>query len=51
MSPADIQPEHWDDVLDHLGTFLDDIIWPALGAWTLYIVKAAVTQFLARWRK
>lgn len=37
-------------LLDRIGTLFDDIIFPMLAAWLIYILKSALIQFTARFR-
>ena len=46
-------PEHapdWSMLADRIGQLFDDIVFPMLAAWLIYILKSALVAFTARFR-
>ena len=45
----DVTPD-WSMLADRIGQLFDDIVFPMLAAWLIYILKSALIAFTARFR-
>ena len=43
-------PPDWSTLADRIGALFDDIVFPMLAAWLIYILKSVLIQFTARFR-